>query len=369
MNPRRASIAALALSALWSFAPGCASPQSRARQESAQRWNRVRAQFKVKLASDHLSAGHVEDAATELAAAAQLDPANPELLTLQARVCLARGELLWAERLLEDVRAEGEPRGEVEYLLGIIQEQRLHRLSALKHYVRAADANSQEVAYVVAIVQVMLQLGQTEEALALLESHEPQFGWTGAYHAALAECCEQLDDWAGAASAWRKVADAHDDPGIRERLATALYRAGDESEAIGHFEGLLEEADTQPQAALRLALADCLLEAGQPAAAHEHLSLVLQEDPRNAAALQLVARVFAQQGQFRRAHHTAERALRLGQDDVRSLELAATLALRAGNRERALALAERLTRVAPGSDNPIAGGILTQLTATTPAVE
>jgi tetratricopeptide (TPR) repeat protein len=369
MSRRRASIGMLALSALWLFAPGCVSSHSRARQESAQRWNRVRAQFKVKLASDHLSAGHVEDAATELAAAAQLDPANPELLTLQARVCLARGELVRAERLLEDVQAEGEPRGEVEYLLGIIQEQRLRWPSALEHYVRAADANPQEVAYVVAIVQVMLQLGQTEEALALLESHEPQFGWTGAYHAALAECCEQLGDWAGAASAWRKVADSHDDPEIRERLATALYHAGDGSEAIRHLEELLDEADRQPQAALRLALADCLLQAGQPAAAHEHLSLVLREDPRNVAALQLVARVFAQQGQFLRAHQTAERALRLDQDEVRSLELAATLALRAGNRERALALAERLARIAPGSDNPIAGGILTQLSFATPAVD
>lgn len=369
MNRRSARIGLLMLSALWVLAPGCTSPQSRARQEAAQRWSRVRAQVKVKLASDHLSAGHVEDAATELAAAARLDPTNPQLLMLQARVCLARGELVTSERLLEGVQAEGELGAEVEYLLGIIQEQRLRWPTALEHYRRAAEASPQEVAYLVAIVQVMLQLGQTEDALRLLEANEPQFGWTDAYHAALAECREQLGEWAGAALAWRKVADAHDDPEVRQRLATALYHAGNESEAMRHFEGLLKEAGTQPQAPLRLELAQCLLEAEQPAAAHEQLSLVLREDPHNLVALRLVARVFAEQGQFERAHQVAERALQAAQDDVRTLELAATLALRAGDRERALALAERITQVAPDSNSPVAGAIASRLSAATPAVE
>ena len=369
MNRRRVGVATLTLSVLWLLTFGCASTQSRARQESAERWNRVRAQVKLKLASDHLAAGHVEDAATELAAAVSLDPANPELQTLQARVCLARGDLAGAERLLEGAAAEDGLRGEAEYLLGVIEEQRLRWASALEHYVCAAEADPQEVAYLVARAQVMLQQGQADDALALLESYEPQFGWTSAYHAALAECREQLEDWAAAASAWRKVADAHEDPDIRERLAVALYRAGDRTEAVRLFEQLLDETAAEPQTHLRLALAQCLLEEGQPAAAHEQLGLILRDDPRNVPALQLVARAFAQQGQFERARQIAERALGLARDNVGTLELAATLAFRVGDMNRALALAERITQLAPDPDNPIARQLLTRLSSAAPAAQ
>ncbi len=219
------------------------------------------------------------------------------------------------------------------------------------------------------MVQVMLQQGQAADARALLESYEPQFGWTGAYHAALAECCEQLEDWSGAAAAWRTVADGRDDPDLRERLAVALYRAGDQPEAVRLFEQLLNEAAAQPKTHLRLALAECLLEEGRPAAAHQHVGLILRDDPRSVPALQLVARVFAEQGQFRRARQTAERALRLAPDDVRTLELVATLAFRAGDTSRALALAERITQIAPDADNPIVQRILTSLSTPAPIFE
>jgi len=343
---------------------GCASTQSQARQEATERWNQVRAQVKAKLASDQLAAGHIEDAATELAAAFRLDPANPELRTLQARICLAQGDLPAAERLLKGARAEDKPRAEIDYLLGVIQEQRLHLSAALEHFLRAADEEPHEVAYVVASVQVMLQLGQVEEARALLESRQPELGWTSAYHAALAECCEQLDDWAGAASAWQKVAGANDDPGIRERLAMALYRAGRGAEAIPQLAQLLDEPETQASVPLRLALAECLLENRQPGTAHDQLRLVLREHPRNVTALRLLARAFAQQQQFDRARQTAEQALQLAPDDPQTLELAAALAFRTGDKTRARLLAEQILQSFPDMDSSVARHILAQHAAT-----
>jgi tetratricopeptide (TPR) repeat protein len=351
----------LALSALWLATPGCVNTQRQAREAAAERWNHMRAQVKAKLASDQLAGGHVEDAANELAEALHLDPTDPELRTLQARVCLARGDLPAAERLLEDAQAEGATRAETHYLLGIIQEQRLQWPAALEHFLRAAIEDPQDVAYVVAIAQAMLQLGEAEDALAWLEAYEQQFGWTSAYHAARAECCEQLEDWAEAASAWRKVADADGDPEIRERLATALYRAGRWSEAAQQFEQLLGEPETRPATPIRLALAECLLEEGQLAAAQKHLGLVLRDDPRNVTALQLVARLFAEWEQFERARQTAEQALRLAPDEPRTLELAAALAFRTGDDARALALAKRTMDVAPDMDNSVARQILSRL--------
>lgn len=359
----------LVLSALWIATSGCTSPQRQAREESAQRWNQVRAQVKAKLASDRLAAGHVEDAATELAEAFRLDPTNPELLTLQGRVHLARGDHYAAEHLLESIEVQGPQRAEIDYLLGTIQQQRLHWEEAYDHFIRAASEDPHEIAYLVAIVQNLLQLDEAEEALAFLRSYEDQFGWTGAYHAALAECFEQLGDWSAAAVAWEKVVDASDVPSVRERLAIALYRCQRWPEAIAHLQRLLDEADAQPPDPLRLMLARCLLEKGRPAQAHQQITQVLRDDPQNAPALQLLARAFAQQGQIERARRIAEQALLLEPDSLHALELAAALAFRTGNQARASTLAQRVAQSFPDRDSPVARHILGQLPASSSAEE
>lgn len=366
---RRLRNAALMVCVALLAMPGCVSTQSQARRESTERWNRVRAEVKTKLAADQLSAGHVQDAATELAEAFRLDSSNPQLLTLQARLHLAQGNLAAAQRLLRSAQVQGVARAEIEYLLGVIAEQRLRWDEALNHFVRAANEDPDEVTYVVAMVQNMLQFGEAEEALRLLRSYEDEFGWTGAYHAAVAECCEQLADWAGAASAWQRVANGSDEPGIHERLAMALYRAGKWSEAIDHFEQALEQRQSEPCTSVRLALVDCLLEEGQPAAAHAQLGSILRNDPRSVAALRRVARVFAQQGQFERARQTAEHLLQLAPRGPETLELAAGLALRAGDHARALGLAREIGRDFPDVESPVADHIVARLTATPPAEE
>jgi tetratricopeptide (TPR) repeat protein len=348
---------------------GCVSTQSQARKQANERWSQVRAGVKARLAADQLAAGHIEDAAAELAAALRLDPANPELLTLQARVCLARGELAAAEKLLSGVQKSGRQGAEIDYLLGVVHEQRLQWLAAREFFARAADQDPQELAYAVAYVHVMLQLDRAEEALLFLRSREDRFGWTSGYHAARAECCERLGDWAGAVSAWQKVVDADRDPGVRERLAMALFHAGRWPEALRQFEQLLVENDQPLAAPLRLALAECLLEDGQAAAAHEQLGVLLRDDPRNVAALRLVARAFAQQEHFERARQSAEQALRLAPDDPRTLELAAALAFRTGDMKRASSLARRILQSSPEADSPVARQILDHLSAAPSALE
>ena len=112
------------------------------------------------------------------------------------------------------------------------------------------------MAYVVAIVQNLLQLGEAEEALTFLRSRADEFGWSSAYQVALAECYEQVDDWSAAAAAWERVSDAGDVRFVRERLALALYRCGRWPEAITHLQRLLSEAEKQAPVPFQLALAE-----------------------------------------------------------------------------------------------------------------
>ena len=113
---------------------GCAATQSTARKQAADRWARVRAQVKVKLAADQLAAGHIEDAANELASAIELAPDNDAAISLQARIHLARGETAAAEHLLTTAASSSPQHAENEYLLGVLCEQRLQWPAALEHY-------------------------------------------------------------------------------------------------------------------------------------------------------------------------------------------------------------------------------------------
>jgi tetratricopeptide (TPR) repeat protein len=345
---------------------GCQATHQQAKQQATGRWNTVRAQVKARLAADQLDAGNVADAAGELAEASRLDPTLTKLVPLQARVHLAEGETHKAQQILENATLEGPARAEAEYLLGIAWQHRQRWDVALEHFTRANRQDPDEIAYFVAVVQARLQLGQTEQALDHLRSGQEKFGWTGAYQAAWAECHEQLGDWDAAAAAWSRVLGTNaTDPGIRERLAMALYQAARLSEAMPIFEQLVEEDGTdlqalgsEPSDCLRLALADCLLEGGRIDAAHAHVAIVLQRHEGRATAWRLLARVLAAQGRFERALQAAQRALQLDPDNAQSLELAAALASRSGDRQLAVTLATRLLERHHDRGNHVARAIL-----------
>lgn len=354
---------------------GCAQITSfDARKEAAERWKLARAQVKARLAADQLAAGHVRDAAQEANEAIRLDPENPRLHVLRARVALAQGDAATAQALLNTVLSRREQdvdaslRAEAHYLAGVVAQQRLRWDEALVSFVRAVELDRFDVAYLVAVAQALLQSGKPHDALDTLVGREADFGFTPAYQAALAECYEQLGDWPAAAAAWRQVNADTDDAGIQSRLATTLHRAGRHAEAAGILETLVPD-DAAPvapdpqrpdaqQSALRLLLAECLLEDGQLDRARTQAGRVVRAEPRNLAAWLLLARAQAELGRHAEGLDSAERALRLDPDNRPALELAAALAFRVGNRSRAHALAQRLLALPGEEENEIARRIV-----------
>lgn len=346
-----------AASSLLLTAASCQSLQQVDRQEATRRWNLARGQVKARLAADQFEAGDLRSAASELAEARRLDPNNPAWPALQARIWLAEGRLAETEDLLARTRLEGTAQAELEYLRGVVYQQQQRWDEARTAFTQAMQLNPDEVAYLVAVVQALLQLGQPTEALQLLQSKAARFAWTHAYQAALAECHEQLADWAPAATAWRQVASAANaDAGIRARLAHALYRCGRYAEAAVILEDALAGAGDDGQFTTRLLLAKCYLAERRCTAARRQAELAVQRDPQDVAALRLLAQCLAAAGEMEHAARVAQRALALNPDDVTTLELAAAVLSRAGEHDNATALAQRLLERAP--DNPIARRLL-----------
>ena len=364
MTTTRKPLVGFGIVGLCLVATGCNSAQSHNRVEAKQRWNEVRADVKLRLAADQLSAGHFEDAAAEVGEAYRLNPTDPQVLILQARVHMARGDQRSARRVLQAVDVPNGPvRAEVEYLLGTIAQQCMRWDDAFGHFVQAADNDPQDVVYVVAIVQSLLQLDRPQKAATFLQSYDEQFGWTAAYQAALAECQEQLGEWNAAAACWKKVVATDDAPELRERLATALFRAERYVEAAPQIARLIDDAGTSASSAWRLMHAQCLLETRRTVKARQELSLVLRSAPDNVAALRLLACALAREGRLMQAISTAERAYNLAPDEMPSQELLATLALRTGDTDRAVDLAQHIQTAHAEQNSPVAREILARATS------
>lgn len=334
---------------LWPLTTACQMPPSQAREDAERRWNVARANVKAKLAADQFAVGNVAAAAGELREAQRLDPGNPALVPLQARIWLAQGNVSAAAELLDQVSRTGGSQAEIEYLRGVVQQQRQQWEAALAAYERAAELNPDEIAYLLAATQARLQRGQAQAALEHLSAAEPKFGWTSAYQAALAECCEQLGNWAAAAAAWQRAAAVPEAlPAVRERLAMAHYRAKRYTDAIPILRELLDEG-TEDADVWRLTLVRCYLAIGQPAAARAHIELLLRQRPDDVRTLRLLAHSLAAGGELGTALRTAQRALAADAQDRPTLEFVAALAWKVGDRELARATAARLLQLDPGN--------------------
>jgi tetratricopeptide (TPR) repeat protein len=334
--------------ALLALLTGCNNAEFSARKESAQRWDAARSQVKARLASDQLSAGHIDDAAEALSQARQLNPNDHALALMEVRVALARGDEGTATRLLETGTFAGRDAATAEYMRGVIHQQRQRWPQALDAFVRAAELDRDNPAYFGAACQTLLQLGQARSALEFAESRKAQHGWTNTWHATLAECHEQLGDWPAAVQEWRQVLGSGDDPAMKERLALALMHSGRWGEAENLLQEILSTRESKEDAALRLAQARCRVESGQTDKARAQLAELLRRRP-TPEAQRLMARVLAVCGEFAKALESAEKSLASEPRNPRSLELCAALAFRHDNTAKARQYAQRLRDAGPSA--------------------
>ncbi len=177
------------------------------------------------------------------------------------------------------------------------------------------------------------------------------------FQATLAECHEQLGDWSAAASAWQRVASSPKAASEgRERAAEALYRAGRYEDAIPLLLELVQEAPPETSGPPHLMLAECYFAVGRPTAARAHLQAVLRRDAEQVSALRMLARSFAEGGDWAAALRIAQPATAVDGQDPRTLELVAGLAWRAGECDLATSAAARLLTLEP--ENPVAQYVL-----------
>src|SRR5688572_11736564 len=101
------NLLAILLVGLLLITTGCSGSKKKTksqREEATLQWNRARASLLVSLASDQYNAGNIEKCKDTVTQALRMDPTNPRLHVLAAKVAIEQSELELAQRFCEQAR-------------------------------------------------------------------------------------------------------------------------------------------------------------------------------------------------------------------------------------------------------------------------
>lgn len=222
------------------------------------RMNQIRSATDWEMAESAFLAGDFERAEEKLRRSISLNPRVAKSHELLGRVNLEKGNLELARESLLRATVLDPERAEPRYFLGVLEERFRQPDAALEHYQLASELDETNAAYAVAVVEVLVDLDQIEEARAFLDEREESF----AYNAGLRQTrghLAMLEGEAEQAVAMFREASllSPDDQGLQEDLGRALLDAGDAPAAAHVFESLLADRDYEERRDIRRLLADC----------------------------------------------------------------------------------------------------------------
>ena len=150
---------------------GCASqpPKKTASQEGIARWNVTRAGVLYSLAREQFEGGNLEDCRKTLTNASKMAPDHVQIRLLSAKLSIEQGQLEAAELELNRVRELDPRNGEADYLTGVIYQRWQKPELAYQSYIKAAGKNPNELAYVMAQAEMLVQLDRLRGILSHLQ--------------------------------------------------------------------------------------------------------------------------------------------------------------------------------------------------------
>jgi Flp pilus assembly protein TadD len=307
---------ALLLGALAGLGAGCSGQKQKTnKQDAGDRWNSARARVLLTLARDQYAAGNFDKCRKTLDDALALDPQNPQLHLLSAKLSIEQGQLELGERELMVVREKMPNDAEPNYLSGVIYQRWQKPDRAYEFYRTAAEKAPAEQAYLLAEVESLVALDRQPEALALLKSKVVYFENSAAIRDAYGQLLVQAKRYREAAEVLRQASVlAADDATIRERLALALYFDKQYREAGDVLAKVAAEEHNANRSDLLSALGQCQLETGKAREARATFGRVVELDPASAHGYLGLGRAALETGDLKRADLSLRKAQSLDAD-------------------------------------------------------
>jgi predicted Zn-dependent protease len=286
------------------------------KQAAHARWAEARAGVMVKLATDQLDAGRLDEAATTAERATATSPRSAAAHVLQARIAIERDQLPAAAASLDlalTLPADPATLASASHLRGVVAERWGETDEAVRLFEQAAQLEPKQHGHVVALAEALVAADRVDDATQHLEAVAESARGDAAIFDTLGQvyAAAGRSDEAAAAFAKATLYAGHD-PELAERHALALVEAGRAEEALATLHRL-GQADDADRMSLQMALGEAHLAADDEVAALRAFQRATRLAPDSRPAWIGVAKASMARGDF----GTAESALqRLDEDDA-----------------------------------------------------
>ena len=329
-------------------AGGCQNGKSKNKKEATARWNQARARVMLSLGTDQFKAGNLDQSRITVDNALKLDPQNPAIRILSAKVYLEQGQLEAAERELVAARKVAPNLGESYYLSGVVYQRWQKPQTAYEFYTAASDKAPAELAFVIARTEMLVELGRSNEALALLQEKVQYFENSAAIRDAYGQLLAQTGRYGEAVDMFRQATIlADDDLGMKERFALALYYDKQYAEAADILGKLLEKEEYKNRADLLAALGQSQLQIGKPRDARHSFESATQLDPAATKTWLGLARAAMESNDYKRCDLALRKAHSLDPASGEPYLLLGYLRLRQNRHDDALTAFQKANSMDP----------------------
>ena len=307
-------ITVAAASAIVLATAGCNTNKKTQKEEATQQWNAARATVLGGLALDQYKSGNFDKCRTTLNEALRIDPKNPKLHVLAAKLAIEQAQLETADRELKTARELDPKDAETDYLAGVVSQRWQKNESALAFYDSAATKAPNELHYVLAKAEMLVLMDRTVEALALLQERATFFEHSAVIRDAAGQLLVQEKRYPEAIQTLRQASVlATDDNNIREHLAFATLYNKQFREAGDLFTRLLKDKNNQKRSELYLALGECQLQTRRFTDARASFESAVQLSPQEPLGYAGLAKAALELNDLRRADLAVKRAMAIDQ--------------------------------------------------------
>lgn len=333
---------------------GCAmQTHAQAKKKAYDRWADARAGILYSMAMQRFESGDLEEAHRTCLQGISARPEQADFYELQGRVLIERGEL---ERAFQALRkaTELEPKRMLShYMLGVVLQRWEKYAEALHSYETAYQTAPDDVAPLLAMSEMLVKLGQTDQAIARLQDKLVYFEHNAAIRTTLGRIHMLRGESDLAVRLYREASLlSPEDDLIREQLALTEYATGAYGDAIYRLQRLLDVEEYKDRTDLRLTLSDCYLATGQTRRAGELLLGVTRQDPTHLTAQIKLGQVAWMLKDYPRLGEVAERVVKLAPQRYEGYMLHGMALQQTGQTAEALGQFDLATQFAPDNAVP-----------------
>ena len=303
--------------------PGCeanGAPKSTQRDDMRDHWNQTRIAVLYQMAEQQYEVGDYPKCRETLAQAFALRFPHAPTHTLAAKVDIEAGNLESAAGHLKLALQIDAANPDPYYLLGVVYQRWQNPQAAHDYYKLAFDKRPNEALFLLALAEMKITLGQTQEARKLLEDKLVYFEQTAAVRVALAKLAVLQGDFPTACKYYGEATIlSPEDLSLRQNYAEALFFANRFADALPLLEDLHHKDKIPDQANNLTFLGKTYLSLHRPREARNVLTELTRLAPNDTAAWLTLAKANLELGDLGQAAQLAQRVLKTQPNDVQAM--------------------------------------------------